>query len=138
MMKPLRKRNKLKQKMPLVFTQREHDEALARMVRGKLGRPVTISRTEGILKGQLFKSNIRFFAQAQIGPYRMDFLLPSKMVLEVEGMVHDTRGEEERRRTDYLESRGFLVIRVTPSHVNDGDIPMIIRNIYDKRSKELK
>lgn len=57
----------------------------------------------------------RFRRQHPIGPYIADFTCPAaRLVVEVDGATHSTREELEydARRTRYLESKGWTVIRV--------------------------
>jgi very-short-patch-repair endonuclease len=57
----------------------------------------------------------RFRRQHPIGPYIADFAcISSKLVVEVDGATHATPEElaYDARRTKYLESEGWTVIRV--------------------------
>jgi very-short-patch-repair endonuclease len=61
----------------------------------------------------------RFRRQHPIGPYIADFACPgSKLVVEVDGATHGTEQlAYDHRRTKYLESEGWTVIRVTNSDI---------------------
>lgn len=62
----------------------------------------------------------RFRRQHPIGPYIADFTCPAaKLVVEVDGATHSTPEElaYDARRTKYLESEGWTVIRVTNSDI---------------------
>jgi len=54
----------------------------------------------------------RFRRQVPIGPYVVDFAcLKARLVVELDGGQHATAGERDERRTAWLESRGFAVLR---------------------------
>ncbi len=59
-------------------------------------------------------SGYRFNRQVEIGPYIVDFLCrEKKVIVEVDGATHSDAHEvsADRRRTEYLESKGYLVFR---------------------------
>jgi very-short-patch-repair endonuclease len=56
----------------------------------------------------------KFVRQAPLGPYIADFVCREKMlVVELDGWTHSTPAElaYDARRTDYLNSLGFRVVR---------------------------
>ncbi|MBI2919332.1 MAG: endonuclease domain-containing protein [Chloroflexi bacterium] len=56
----------------------------------------------------------KFRRQQPIGPYIVDFVaLEKKLVVELDGGQHnsDTVAEANQKRTDWLEARGYLVLR---------------------------
>jgi very-short-patch-repair endonuclease len=54
----------------------------------------------------------RFRRQVPIGPYYVDFLcLERRLVVEVDGGQHADRQAEGAKRTAWLESQGFCVMR---------------------------
>lgn len=62
----------------------------------------------------------RFRRQHPIGPYITDFACPAaKRIIEVDGATHSTPDElaYDARRTKYLESEGWAVIRVTNTDI---------------------
>jgi very-short-patch-repair endonuclease len=62
----------------------------------------------------------RFRRQHPIGPYIADFACASaKLVVEVDGATHSTAEElaYDSRRTTYLNSEGWSVVRVTNSDI---------------------
>ena len=64
-----------------------------------------------LLRGRRF-FGLKFRRQKPIGPYIVDFCCVEKMlVIELDGGQHQSRGEYDCRRTAYLESIGFRVIR---------------------------
>jgi very-short-patch-repair endonuclease len=54
----------------------------------------------------------RFRRQQSIGPYIVDFFCPeAKLIVEVDGGQHADRIEEDTERTEWLEFRGYKVVR---------------------------
>ncbi len=55
----------------------------------------------------------KFRRQAVIGPYIADFACrtPVKLVVELDGETHGVQTGYDAKRTDYLESRGYRVVR---------------------------
>ena len=54
----------------------------------------------------------KFRRQHPIGPYYVDFVsLKQKLVIEVDGGQHTTNEEADRKRTDFLNSKGYTVLR---------------------------
>ena len=59
-------------------------------------------------------AGIRFRRQHPLGNYIVDFAcIPAKLVIEVDGSQHmnENRQDYESKRTAYLESQGFRVLR---------------------------
>ena len=55
---------------------------------------------------------LRFRFQHPIGQFVLDFYCAScKLVVELDGSVHDARTEEDAARTEYLNAFGYRVIR---------------------------
>lgn len=62
---------------------------------------------------RLSGGRVRFQFQVLIAPYIVDFVIPRQMlVLEVDGGIHKSQRDYDDRRTRYLESCGFKVIRI--------------------------
>lgn len=60
----------------------------------------------------------KFRRQVPIGPFIVDFLCPqAKLIVEVDGDSHDARLDYDRRRTAYLNDRGYRLIRVSNAEV---------------------
>jgi very-short-patch-repair endonuclease len=54
----------------------------------------------------------RFRRQVPLGPYIVDFAcLAANLVVEVDGDQHRVDDPYEARRTDWLEGRGYVVLR---------------------------
>ncbi len=57
-------------------------------------------------------NGLRFRAQHPVGSFVLDFFCPScKLVVEVDGGIHDGEEERDRARTQYLSAYGYRVIR---------------------------
>jgi very-short-patch-repair endonuclease len=80
---------------------------------GKLRR--TPTEAEAILWARLRAhrmAGVQFRRQHAIGNYIVDFCAPRrKLVIEVDGSQHLEQVEYDRRRTEYLETRGYRVVR---------------------------
>jgi len=64
---------------------------------------------------------MRFRRQAPIGPYIADFLcLNPRLIIEIDGGQHNMPEHEayDKKRTDYLEARGYKVLRFWDREVN--------------------
>ncbi len=69
--------------------------------------------------------------QHPIGEFIADFIcLEKKLVIEVDGYIHETQKEYDEARTFYLNQYGFRVIRFTNQEVSDkiGDVVEKIKN----------
>ena len=65
-------------------------------------------------------SGVRFRRQHPIGPYVADFYCPAaKLVIEVDGMVHDFAGPAARDdfRNAYISSLGLRLIRIPAADI---------------------
>ena len=55
---------------------------------------------------------LRFRRQAPLGPYFVDFFCPdAKLIIEVDGGQHATQQDYDTHRTNWLEERGYRVLR---------------------------
>ena len=74
-----------------------------------------------ILRGRRL-GGLKFRRQEPIGPYVIDFCCrEKKLIVELDGMSHMDRGEDDRRRGEWLTSQGYHVLRVTNTDVDDLD-----------------
>ena len=63
------------------------------------------------LRGKRF-DGVKFKRQKPIGPYIVDFVaVNARLVIEVDGSQHDENQKYDAKRTRYLESLGFRVLR---------------------------
>ncbi|MGP1351798.1 MAG: endonuclease domain-containing protein [Parasphingopyxis sp.] len=71
----------------------------------------------------------RFSRQMPVGPYFCDFLCRAeKLIVEIDGTSHDSRGDYDEQRTHYLESQGLTVLRFTNEDVL-GNIQGVVQSI---------
>ncbi|GJQ25515.1 MAG: hypothetical protein HBSAPP02_05470 [Phycisphaerae bacterium] len=65
-----------------------------------------------LLRSRQFEG-MKFRRQHPIGPYIADFYCAdAKLVIELDGISHDGRGEYDDRRREYLERLGLRVIKM--------------------------
>jgi len=80
----------------------------------------------------------RFNRQVRIEPFICDFVARTpKLIIEVDGGQHAIHAEEDARRTQYLEARGYRVLRFWNHDVLanlDGVIAEIERVLGDSHS----
>jgi very-short-patch-repair endonuclease len=76
---------------------------------------VNATRAETLLWHQLRRKRVeglRFRRQFPLGQYVVDFVcLPARLIVEVDGPTHELTERWDDRRTAWLESRGYRVIR---------------------------
>jgi very-short-patch-repair endonuclease len=109
---------------------REYDAvALGRMVsraREMRRRP---TESEAHLWSHLRRARlgVRFRRQVILGPFIVDFLAPSaRLVVEVDGGVHLSRQNADRRRDEALAALGYCVVRVSVDEVMT-DVGSVLR-----------
>jgi very-short-patch-repair endonuclease len=63
----------------------------------------------------------KFRRQQVIGPFVVDFFCPEhRLIVEVDGAIHDTRREHDEERQRMLEACGYAVIRASAHTVETG------------------
>ena len=83
-------------------------------------------------------AGLKFRRQYPIGPFVVDFYCHSVgLVVEVDGMSHDNRREEDDRRTEYLRQQGLRVFRVINDDVLE-DSEAVARGIARAAGVELE
>jgi|SRR5690242_17469268 very-short-patch-repair endonuclease len=64
------------------------------------------------------RRELRFRRQHPIGPFVVDFYCPAaKLVIEVDGAVHDGRQDADSKRDAYMSSLGLKVTRIAAGDV---------------------
>ena len=101
----------------------ERREATMRRIRG-VSRPM--QQTAEKLKRQLTPAekqlwqalrsrqldNLKFRRQYALGQVALDFCCPEiRLVIELDGGIHDTQAEQDQARTDHLAAYGYRVLR---------------------------
>ena len=106
------------------------------------GRTNQTPEERKIWYGYLSKVTPRFHRQRVIGDYIVDFYCPKlRVIIEIDGYQHyyEENREYDKKRTAYLESLGFVVIRFDNTEVNK-DIEQVkfeIREFCVNRAKSL-
>jgi very-short-patch-repair endonuclease len=109
-------------------------------------RVVELAKEHGVIPGGwssaehsfgklLKRSNVHYADHVRVGPYTVDFLLPQKMVVEVEGIYHEDRGMRDAQRTDFLEKNGFYVLRIPAGEAHKKKTAELIKKICLERQK---
>ncbi len=65
-------------------------------------------------------AGVRFRRQHPIGPYVADFYCPTaKLVIEIDGMVHDTAeaAARDRERDEFMRGLGLAIVRIAAREV---------------------
>jgi very-short-patch-repair endonuclease len=87
---------------------------------------------EEVLWGALQKKQVaglRFRRQHPVGRFVLDFYCPShRLVVEVDGEVHDGQQERDEARTTALERYGYRVLRFRNEEVLH-DLPSVVQRI---------
>lgn len=95
------------------------------------------TQAESALWQQLRNKNLesKFRQQHLIGDYIVDFVcLSKKLIIEVDGKIHESQIEEDAKRTEILENDGYKVIRFTNEEVL-GNLDGVLKIIKEELSK---
>ena len=72
---------------------------------------------------------LKFRRQHAVGPFILDFYCPArKLVVELDGEVHDQQTQRDEERTAHLEAFGYHVIRFRNEEVL-ADLPSVLARI---------
>ena len=105
---------------------------------GELRKDPTLAEAKlwSYLRGNQL-NGINFRRQHAIGKYIVDFCSPKKkLIIELDGSHHLESEEYDEKRTEYLKSRGYKVIRFW-NHQVMNDIEGVIRAIILAMENEL-
>src|SRR5688572_16492351 len=70
-----------------------------------------------VLRGRRFGGR-RFRRQQPIGPYIVDFLCAeARLIIEIDGLIHETQQEYDAERDQLLRERGYHVLRIPVDRV---------------------
>jgi very-short-patch-repair endonuclease len=90
-------------------------EKFARQLRQKL-TPAEAYLWEALRNKQL--GGLRFRCQHPVGRFILDFYCPAcKLVIEVDGGIHETQLDYDEARTQHLQQYGYRVLRFTNDEV---------------------
>lgn len=90
------------------------------------------TKPEASFRASLDQVGIDYRSQVTVGRYVVDFVIPSRMlVIEIDGKQHRRKSNAayDKRRTQFLETCGFRVIRVPNKRVER----FPFRNLKNKR-----
>src|SRR5207302_7472790 len=111
------------------FVMHSPETVRARELRGDMSG--TERRVWYRLRGRRL-GGFKFRRQLPIGPYFADFVcLSARLVVEIDGEFHTP--EADQRKTSYLESQGFRVLRIRASWTDRG-LDDVIDTILDRKS----
>ena len=78
---------------------------------------------------RVYFDGVRFRRQHPVGTWILDFYCPKlKLVIEVDGKIHDSKTEYDAIRTAHLESHGYHVVRFQNEEIF-GDLPGVMIKI---------
>ena len=99
---------------------------LARDLRSNM-TPAEIMVWEALCKKQV--EGFRFKRQYPIGRYIADFYCHElKLIIEIDGDIHNTRNEYDKNRDQFLEADGYTVLRFSNDKIIDS-IDSVINTI---------
>lgn len=74
---------------------------------------------------------LKFRAQHPVGPFILDFYCPAyKLVIELDGGVHEKQAEYDEARTRHLNEYNYRVIRFRNEEVLE-DLPSVLERILE-------
>ena len=74
---------------------------------------------------------VKFRRQYPIGPYFADFVcIEKRLVIELDGDQHVDNIAYDNKRTEYIESMGYTVIRIANSYLGNKYIDEVIETLY--------
>ncbi|MBN1395479.1 MAG: endonuclease domain-containing protein [Pirellulales bacterium] len=81
-----------------------------------------------VLRGRRL-CGLKFRRQESIGQYIVDFCCRDlKLIVELDGMSHDEKTADDKKRDEWLRKEGYQVFRVTNWDVNE-DLEAVARGI---------
>ena len=71
----------------------------------------------------------KFRAQHPVGLFIIDFYCPAcRLMIEVDGSVHDTQADHDKARTEHLKNHGYSVLRFTNDEITN-HLPDVLNTI---------
>ncbi len=82
------------------------------------------------IKGKQLKG-VKFRRQHPISSYIVDFYAPQlNLVVEVDGDTHEEQKEYDARRTNFLENKGYEILRFTNEEIHQ-DIEGVLEKLRE-------
>jgi adenine-specific DNA-methyltransferase len=79
------------------------------------------------LRGRQFRG-VKFRRQQPIGPFVVDFFAAAeKLIVEVDGLIHESQREADRRRQELLQSLGLRFVRVDAHEVEQNLVEVLVQ-----------
>jgi very-short-patch-repair endonuclease len=99
----------------------------------RLRRDMTDAERKLWLRLNVRQLGVKFRKQVPVHPYIADFAcLERRLIIELDGGQHDENRAKDEERTQYLEARGYRVLRFPNTEVMrnpDGVVEVIAREI---------
>ena len=90
----------------------------------------------GALRGKKL-DGIKFRRQQPIGYFVVDFYASAfRLVVEIDGPIHDQQVEADKARQDILEELGLIIFRIK-TEIPEKNLPLAL-NMIHKRIQEIK
>jgi len=128
---PPLQRGRVREGVPSIMRKAKRTDTAKKAAKRLRGQPTD---AESRLWYRLRRKQIdghRFRRQSPVGPYVVDFLCAeAKLVVEVDGGQHTWRADDDAKRTAWLESQGYRVIRFWNNEISDnieGVLETIVR-----------
>jgi very-short-patch-repair endonuclease len=103
---------------------REIDEAAARL---RHERTPAEQRLWNALRNRQL-GGLKFRSQHPVGAFILDFCCPDhRLVIEVDGEIHNDQQERDQARTEQLQAHGYTVLRFTNEEVMSDLRPVLNR-----------
>ena len=75
-------------------------------------------------------AGLKFRRQHPLGSYVVDFCCPERrLIIEVDGEVHDHQREYDAARSEHLNSYSYRVLRFTNQQVQN-ELSIVLKTIY--------
>jgi very-short-patch-repair endonuclease len=96
------------------------------------------SRAENALSTLLKESGVSYTREVQLGKWSVDFVVPGRIVVEVDGVFHEAKKESDSKKVDFLERNGFLVLRIPAHEAHKKETAEFIRRMCLERTKNVR
>ncbi|MEL6505709.1 MAG: endonuclease domain-containing protein [Pseudomonadota bacterium] len=75
---------------------------------------------------------LKFRRQVPMGNYIVDFFCPEhRLIVELDGPVHEEQTEYDAQRTDWLHKQGYTVLRFS-NHAVLSELPKVLARILEQ------